>query len=337
MIMKKHYTVLAGMSALCFLLTACAGTDNEAKDTAQKIEEAEIQEIPEPQEILEMQEAQDAQEAQNGQGIQDILSDNGEENAEEVNTPETSAPADAEAAPTYYMIENPSQEYYLTNALTAEDEIYVSLEKLSEEANEITDTEAWFAANGLQQPYANSMEDEKYRYTLEGDNGFYTYILYVYDKASGDNLYCLDFSKYRYTDNIKAGDEEFVEQRIWWVQSVDNVLYVAIGHYTYTESCPHTGYLVAIDLNDMSVIWKSEPCVTNSQTFEIIDNTIVCGYGFTSEPDNLILVNRLDGSVIEKIPIKTMADYIIRKEDVLYVRTYNTNYTFQISWEISCR
>lgn len=309
--MKRiKYAAPAGVLALCFMLTACGTEENEVKDTAEKIEITEV-ETPDAAELLQAQETQEEQEEQ-----------------EEPEEP---------SLPLYYMMDNPSQEYYLTSALTAEDEIDVTLEQLTEEANAITDTEAWFAANGLTQTLGNIMEDDNYRYELEGENGFAMYLLNIYDKESGNALYCLDFSDYRYTDNIKAGDEEFVEQRIWWVQSVDDILYVAIGHYTYTESCPHTGYLVAIDLNDMSVIWKSEPCVTNAQTFEIIDNTIVCGYGFTSEPDYLILVDRLDGSVTEKIPIQSKADYIICKEDILYVRTYNTNYTFQIMRAISCR
>ncbi|MCM1087598.1 MAG: hypothetical protein NC419_05535 [Muribaculaceae bacterium] len=247
---------------------------------------------------------------------------------QEADTPQSESP--------YYLIENPSQEYYLTESLIPEAEYTVSLEQLTQESNEIIDTEEWFSDNELARVNSTYIEDDTYSYILSGDNGFYAYLLDIYRKEDGAYLGQLDFSDYRYTDNIKKGDEDFVEQKIWWVQSVDNVLYVAIGHYTYTESCPHTGYLVAIDLEDMHVIWKSEPCVTNGQTFEIIRDTIVCGYGFTSEPDYLNLVNRLDGSVIEKIPIKSMADYIIRKGDVLYVRTYNTNYTFRISEAVSC-
>ena len=70
--------------------------------------------------------------------------------------------------------------------------------------------------------------------------------------------------------------------------------------------------------------------MTNGKTFEIIDDTIVCGYGFTAEPDYLNLVSRLDGSLLQQIPVKSMVDYIYRKDDTLYVRTYDTNYTFQI-------
>lgn len=238
--------------------------------------------------------------------------------------------------PTEILVENPSQEYYLTVAIASEDDMDLSLEKLTEEANEIIDTEEWFQQNELPPFDSFHMEDDTYRYEIVGDNYASGYLLSIYEKESGTFLKCLDFSDYRYTDNIKEGDWDFVEQRVWWAQSVDDVLYVAVSHNTYTESCPHTGYMVAIDLNDESVIWKSAPCMTNGRNFEIIDNTIVCGYGFTAEPDYLNLINRLDGSLIEQIPIKSMADYIIRKDNTLYVRTYDTNYTFQLWRAVSC-
>lgn len=175
---KRKYTVLAGLSALGLLLAACAGTNNESRNETGRVEEPEIQEI---QDVQEMQDMQDVQKTQD---IQDISSDNPEENigTEEIDEPETPAPAEPETASVYFVIENPSQEYYLTSPIASEEEIFVSLEKLSEEENAITDTEAWFAANGLTQPLSNSMEDGQYRYELEGDNGFYTYILTIYEK-----------------------------------------------------------------------------------------------------------------------------------------------------------
>lgn len=356
MMKKRQYIILAGLSILCLLLTACAGEPDGLADAARTIEEQEAEtDKPEEQEAEtdkpEGQEAEtdkpEEQEAETDKP-EELETETGNTEGQEAEAAEVEKTEAAEAAevsgtepreniPAYFLIENPSQEYYLTGALTSEDEITVSLEKLTEEENGITDTQEWFSEIGLKMTEADWMIDDNYYYKLVGDDAFYAYLLYIYERESGKTLYCLDFSEYQYTDNIKEGDRDFVKQRVWWAQSVGDVLYVAIGHYTYTESCPHTGYLVAIDLNDMSVIWKSEPCVTNVRRFEILDNTIVCGYGFTSEPDYLILVDRLDGSVIEKIPIRSMAEYIIYKDDFLFVRTYNTNYTFRINREIECR
>lgn len=322
--MKKRMQMLL-CAGLCCLLTACAEKESEGKET-----EGHIQVTGEQNEDKAGGSSEETKE-------QDANETGG--NFEEMAEPE---PVDEEeilfeaTEPTEILLENPSQEYYLTEALASEEDWSLSLELLTEEANEITDTEDWFRKNELPAFDSFHMEDDTYRYEIMGDNYASGYLVSIYRKENGMFLKCLDFSNYRYTDNIKPGDEEFVEQRVWWLQSVGDVLYAAVSHNTYTESCPHTGYLVAIDLNDNHVIWKSAPCMTNGRMFEIIDNTIVCGYGFTSEPDYLNLVSRLDGSLLQQIPVKSMADYIIRKDDVLYVRTYHTNYTFHLLRAVGC-
>lgn len=290
------------------LLSACAGKETE------------------PPENVRVTEGQESEENVHSEA----------EETEEIESIESQTEGDT-VETIQVLVENPSLEYYLASEIFSEEEMSLTLEQLTQEANEITDTEAWFSQNGLSQIDTWRMEDETYRYEITGDDGSSGYLLHIYRKADDAYLYCLDFSDYRYAGDFIEADRDFIEQRIWWAQTVDDILYVAIGHNTYTKSAPSTGYLVAIGLNDMSVIWKSEPCVTNARTFEIIDNTIICGYGFTDEPDYLNLINRLDGSLVEKIPIKSMAEYIICKDDILFVRTYNTNYTFQICRMVVCK
>ena len=323
---------------ICCLLTACAGKAEKNEEEGGGAEGGttygSVQIVGEQETADSLGESENIAEdipVESEQGAE------GEPEMSETTAGEEELPAE-NLEPTEILVENPSQEYYLTEAIASEDNMSLSLEVLTEETNAITDTEEWFAQNELPAFDSFHMEDEAYWYEIIGDDYASGYLLSIYEKTErGPFLKCLDFSDYRYTDNIKEGDYDFVEQRVWWAQSVDDVLYVAVAHNTYTESCPHTGYLVAIDLNDNRVIWKSAPCMTNGRTFEIIDNTIVCGYGFTDEPDYLNLVNRLDGSLIEQIPIKSMADYIIRKDDILYVRTYNTNYTFQLWRAVECQ
>ena len=50
--------------------------------------------------------------------------------------------------------------------------------------------------------------------------------------------------------------------------------------------------LADVDVNSNSVIWKTEPLTSNANTFEIIGDNIVCGYGFTAEPDYLYILDR---------------------------------------------
>lgn len=318
---------------MCCLLAACAGKDGERKETDGhvRVTGGQSEEEGNDQECGQSEEAGSDQDGQEDAREGDL---DGFDAQPEI--PQEPEEADASELffettdPTEILLENPSQEYYLTEPVASESDAGLTLKLLTEEANEITDTEDWFRENELPPFDSFHMEDDTYRYEIVGDNYASGYLLNIYRKENSMFLKCLDFSNYRYTDNIKPGDEAFVEQRVWWAQSVGDVLYVAVAHNTYTESCPHTGYLVAIDINDAHVIWKSAPCMTNGRNFEIIGDTIVCGYGFTAEPDYLNLVSRLDGSLLEQIPVKSMADYIIRKDDTLYVRTYHTDYTYQI-------
>ena len=60
-------------------------------------------------------------------------------------------------------------------------------------------------------------------------------------------------------------------------------------------------------------------------------------YGAITTPAGLPLSRRLyqidrdTGRILEQIPVNSQADYIIRKDDQLFVRTYDTNYVFQIT------
>ena len=58
---------------------------------------------------------------------------------------------------------------------------------------------------------------------------------------------------------------------------------------------------------------------------------IVCGYGFTAEDDFLYRIDRDTGRILEQIPLASQAYFILQKDDRLFVRTYDTNYVFQIT------
>ena len=68
--------------------------------------------------------------------------------------------------------------------------------------------------------------------------------------------------------------------------------------------------------------------MANADNFAIIDDFIICGYGFTAEDDYLYILDKYTGKVLDRILLKTGPDYIYEIGDKLYVRTYNTNYVF---------
>ncbi len=250
-------------------------------------------------------------------------------------------------------VSNPGQGYFYGGEAPKESRDALQLELLTERPNAITDEEEWFDGNGLPDltvPVPNpdwgetgelpahipqTLDgglriiqlglDESYQYALYGEQYWDAYLLCIYDKSTLSLLCTLDFSSYRY-----GTQDSGWEQRIWWARICGGLLVFSVGHGTYAESMPYHAYLGAVSLTDGMLLWKSEPLVSNAYNFEIVGDVILSGYGFTAEDDYLYQLDLRTGRILNQLPVKTKPDYIIRLDDILYVRTYNTNYTFRI-------
>ena len=248
------------------------------------------------------------------------------------------AAAETEEAlvPETIRIENPSWNYYIADKSKVTKNLTIGLKELSKESNNITDVKEWFIAHDLPLAWNTDYNstypfnsDENYDYIGE-EFGKGSSFLKIYDKDTGNLIYDLDFSEYQYANDFLPQDKPYVSQEVWYSIIVDDVLYASIAHLTYAKSSPHNGYIVAIDLDDMSVLWKTKPLVSNAYSFAVVDDYIFSGYGFTEENDYLKIIDRETGTVMKEYPLDTMAEHIIYKDDILYVRTYNMNYTYEI-------
>ena len=234
------------------------------------------------------------------------------------------APADLGAIRQIHM-ENPSWEYYCAMepaSLAAP----LKLTKLTQEANQITDTDDWFEKNNLS---LNVEDSGKYGLGIPSDENGGKCRIQVVDGEKGE-ICELDFSDFEYAGDFKQSEKEFVRQQIRYAQIKDHILYLSIGHLTYAESSPHNAYVAAVDLAEKKLLWKSQPLVSNAANFVIKGDVLLCGYGFTAEPDYIYQLDLGSGKVIDKTAVKSKADYLILKDNILYVRTYNTDYTFRI-------
>ena len=234
------------------------------------------------------------------------------------------APADLGAIRQIHM-ENPSWEYYCAMepaSLAAP----LKLTKLTQEANQITDTDDWFEKNNLS---LNVEDSGKYGLGIPSDENGGKCRIQVVDGEKGE-VFELDFSDFEYAGDFKQSEKEFVRQQIRYAQIKDHILYLSIGHLTYAESSPHNAYVAAVDLAEKKLLWKSQPLVSNAANFVIKGDVLLCGYGFTAEPDYIYQLDLGSGKVIDKTAVKSKVDYLILKDNILYVRTYNTDYTFRI-------
>lgn len=229
----------------------------------------------------------------------------------------------------YYCVENPSYDYYYNGQTQVKQEL--SLSAVSSEKNQVTDYAEWFSMIGEEQTYGYWYDDEYY-YQLGGQLNYMYTTLEVYDKEAGTLLYVIDMSNYASgTEYGNTGFEDCANQGIRYAVKVNDVLYISTSHRTYFDACPQTGYITAIDLTNGEVMWKTQAGVCNSDTFAVIGDEIVCGYGFTNEPDYLYIISAVNGEVFEKIGVKTSPDYIYYRNDEnkLYVRCYDMNYVYE--------
>lgn len=263
----------------------------------------------------------------------DTADDNVQMEKEQVRTPErkekTERKESNEKPAIICQVENPGWEYYFADEENEYCELHLFFEKkLSEDAQEWSrEKDLWFTENGLERPQF-PYSDETYHYELT--DGLF---LRVSDAVTGKMRAELDFSEFQYADDYQEEYFAYVDQHIFYAKAENEILYVAIAHNTYADFSPHTGYIMALDLDDGHVIWKSEPLMSNANSFVVAENEIICGYGFTNEEDFLNVLDKQTGKVVLQIPLDSKPDYIIRKDDILYVQTYNENYAFEIMRE----
>ena len=247
------------------------------------------------------------------------------------NTVSNSGTVDKEAVE--LVIDNPGWEYYKCDE-EAESGLSIHLIKVSEEGNNIIDDYDWFDGLGLVPFDRNEFSDEKYDYKLATTDNFDPYLLDVFDKNTGKCLVTLNMCRFYYPEQYVQEDVYFIGESIRWAQSKDNVIYVCTTHPTYASSASQNAYITAIELNDTyddyKVLWRSEPLVANADNFVIFGDYIICGYGFTNEPDFIYVLDRATGVKMDTYPVKTGPDYFYVDGNDLYVRTYDTNYHYEI-------
>jgi len=187
-------------------------------------------------------------------------------------------------------------------------------EILSEKDNDIDFADEWYASENLSLPMIgtdwNCFADENYEYLWDGDD------LYIYENGTGDCLYVLNYPTDKWYVN---GNNAYLKDGIFYGASVAN---------GYAQ--PNTCFMFAYDLENEKLLWRSADQSYNSMNFVVEGDVLICGYGFTAEPDYLYQINRNTGEIIDRLPLKKMPDLIVEQDGKLYVHTYSYNYVISI-------
>lgn len=234
-----------------------------------------------------------------------------------------------------------------------------TLTKASQKANAITDDDLWFSDNhldrlayvlptkatpgtlpaGLPNKYGAAplrlAADDGENYILMFDSptaGPYPARRYVavLDRALSVAGF-FDFAPFLMPPAYERTEAEFVRGDVEWAIARSGVLYVSTGHRTYAASSKgKNAYITAIELSSGDILWQSAPLVANAQNFIVHGEHIITGYGFSAEPDFLYVLETSTGKTVTTIPVNSGPSYIIEKDAKLWVRTYDTDYVFDI-------
>src|SRR6185503_19779306 len=102
-----------------------------------------------------------------------------------------------------------------------------------------------------------------------------------------------------------------------------SVVYVTLQFIGYAKEIGRKGNLVvALDLCTHRVLWRSADIVSNSAML-LVGDAIITGYGFTAEPDFLIVLDRWTGAQVQKLTLPKGPDDLRIANGTLFVRLYD--------------
>lgn len=218
----------------------------------------------------------------------------------------------------------------------------LTVAKLSEKANLITDDADWLARVGVAPP-------SRRLGTMRGDDtplpayvaaslrgiapsAIYTHpdhVIVVYGQlvgvyAEGRSPRVFDLRQATRPPSPRALELVFA-------QLVGDVLILQLAYNGYAKDAGgKNAYVAAFDAKDGRLRWSSDALVANSNNFVVSGSRLVTGYGFTAEPDALFVLDLATGKTAQKLPLKSGPDFILPRGDELHVRTYDTDYVFRL-------
>ncbi len=125
---------------------------------------------------------------------------------------------------------------------------------------------------------------------------------------------------------------EFIAEAIRWAEVRAGVLYLSNSHMTYAaDTKGANAYISAIDLASGELLWRSEPLASNARNFKVVGGGIVAGYGFTAEPDRVVVLDRSTGKVVQSLPLPSGPEAFGVVGDQIIVRCYDADVLIPIA------
>jgi len=191
-------------------------------------------------------------------------------------------------------------------------------------------------------PLTRAIDSDPYVVAIYGDR-----VVAVFDAARGDAS-LLDLGAYAHpaasrTSDVVVGEVAVTDARgtrkgtlttkvheithdLAFALARDGVLYVEHRNMGYAkESRGQNAYVTALDLTTGEMLWRSAPLVANTHAFALVRGALVCGYGFTAEPDFVYVLDRATGRTAQTVPVRSGPEYVVAKDGKVHVRSYDVD------------
>ena len=292
--------------ALCLVLAGCGQRAETKTEMAESIGIQNESAMPDTEDADAKDSVSETGETQNSKTTA-TEADEEQDMGAAAQEPETEAAVDNTTEPKYLTLDISTMGEILADG-DAVDPIGLTI--LSEEENGVSWANDWYDSENLSLPMIgtdwNSFYDDHYQYQWVDDE------LYIYETGTGNCIYVLDYPTDQWYIN---GNNAYLEDGIFYGASVRN-------GYAQSNTC----FMFAYDLENDKLLWRSADQTYNSMNFVVKGDVILCGYGFTAEPDYLYQINRNTGEVIDRLSLKKAPDLIVEQDGKLYVHTYSYNY-----------
>jgi hypothetical protein len=232
---------------------------------------------------------------------------------------------------------NPAGPQYAPGRPTAK----TRLALVSQKANQVTDSDAWLEQHSDRRPVRGEVrgipgtnKDAR----LVSANLICDPAAVIYGKvsqAAGTIVTLFDSTEEGLIERHSFDFGRWVHggKPLWiyaaWAEK--EALYVIASSPGYAKEVGgKTGYLTALDIKTGKLLWQAGPRVANCYNIGMDGDVIVCGYGFTGEPDFLFVIDKKTGRTVQKIAVKSAPEHLSIEDNQLFVRCYDTDYVFKI-------